>query len=116
MLGVARKRRARRAIARLPRIRRRRLGLRFGRQSAKAWLAGALGLFLVQRFNPLLAGTVYKPAVDKVITGIGLQALGLDNSDLTTAGIKEGLSTLLNDFTGGMGPMFGGAARAGDIL
>jgi len=67
---------------------------------------GAGGLLLAARFQPF--GGAYKPALDKVATGVALNAVGMDNSDLITVGLKEGIATLANGYLSGSG--FSGAS------
>jgi len=80
--------------------------------SLKSVAAGSLGLMAMQRFQPF--GGVYKPAIDKIALGILLPMVKLDNQDMLTVGIKEGLATLVNQYLGGfpglgIGPVQGGA-------
>jgi len=77
--------------------------------SLKSIAAGSLGLMAMQRFQPF--GGVYKPAVDKIVLGIILPMIKLDNQDMLTVGIKEGIATLANQYLGagaGIGQVQGG--------
>jgi hypothetical protein len=67
--------------------------------SVKNVVVGSLGLWLIRRLNPF--GGMYKPAVDKVATGFVLGMAGMDNGDLITVGVKEGVATLADSFIGG---------------
>lgn len=80
--------------------------------SPKGLLIGSVGLMAAQRFQPF--GGAYKPAVDKIAVGLVGQAVGMGQSDLLSAGIKEGLATLASGFMGGGG--IGVPAVQGDVL
>lgn len=105
--------RRRRAIVRYlrPRARRYRRGL-FGRGlSAKATLAGSIGLLAMKRLigeNGFINLGVWNPPIQKVAAGAILQAARLDNADLFSAGVKEAVAVGIDNyliplFTGGFG-------------
>jgi len=101
-MRMPRKRRVRYITKYVPKIRRRTAGLLRGvgrGLSLKALAAGSLGLMVMQRFQPF--GGVYKPAVDKIALGIVLPMLKLDNADMLSVGIKEGIATLANQYLAG---------------
>lgn len=68
--------------------------------SFKSLAAGTLGLILTDRYQPF--GGVYKPAVDKIAIGIVGPMMGLDNQDMLTVGIKEGLARVVGGYLGGV--------------
>jgi len=82
--------------------------------SLKSIAAGSLGLMAMQRFQPF--GGIYKPAIDKIALGIVLPMVKLDNQDMLTVGIKEGLATLANQYLLGGFPGLGiGQAQGGAL-
>lgn len=66
--------------------------------TVKSLIAGSAALIVAQRYQPF--GGPYKPAIDKVASGIVLNVAHLDNADLISAGIKEGVATLVNGYLG----------------
>ena len=62
-------------------------------------LVGAGALVVAQRYQPF--GGQYKPAVDKILLGVALPMVGMDNRDFLSVGIKEGIATLANSYLGG---------------
>lgn len=68
--------------------------------SFKSLASGTLGLILTDRYQPF--GGVYKPAVDKIAIGIVGPMMGLDNQDMLTVGIKEGLARVVGGYLGGV--------------
>ena len=83
-----------------PRIRR--YGSRAGKilglpkLSIKNTLAGALGYLVVHNIQPL--GGTWKPQIDKIATGIALNAVKMDNSDFVTVGIKEAIAKAVGTY------------------
>lgn len=71
-------------------------------------IAGVGGLIVAQRYQPF--GGAYKPAIDKIALGIALPMIGMDNRDMLSVGIKEGIATVVNQYLGGgAGPTGQGA-------
>lgn len=69
---------------------------------------GAIGILAAKKVvgeNSMLRISVgsYNPAVQKIAAGFGLKAVGMDNSDLISAGLKEGLATVIDNYTSGRG-------------
>lgn len=62
-------------------------------------VAGVGGLIVAQRYQPF--GGAYKPAIDKIALGVVLPMIGMDNRDMLSVGIKEGIATLVNSYLGG---------------
>jgi hypothetical protein len=112
-VGMARRGRVKRVYRYVsPRVRRarRRIGrIGLGKFTLKNALAGTVGLLLMQNFQPW--GGDYKPIVDKVGAGAALSLVGLDNTDLVTAGIKEGIAYTVTKYLqgGGIGGTSGGS-------
>ena len=102
--------------AKVRRARARARGLGIKGLSVKDMIAGTVGLIVAQRYQPF--GGQYKGAVDKVATGLVLNVAKLDNKDLITAGIKEGLATLANSYLsgGGLGLSLGSTTTTGEAL
>jgi len=69
--------------------------------SIKNLAVGAAALTIAKMFQPF--GGNYKPAVDKIACGVILPAIKMDNNDLLTAGIKEGIATLVTGYLSGAG-------------
>jgi hypothetical protein len=111
-VGMARRGRVKRvyryARPRFRRARRRIGSIGFGKLNVKNMLAGTIGLLLAQNFQPW--GGDYKPIVDKIAAGAGLSLVGLDNTDLVTAGVKEGIAYTVTKYLqgGGIGGSSGG--------
>jgi len=78
--------------------------------SLKGIATGTAGLVLTQRFNPF--GGSYKPVIDKIGAGLALGMLKMDNADLISSGIKEGLAQVVNSYLGGSS----GSTVGGDSL
>jgi len=79
-----------------------------GLWSWKSVLAGAIGLLAVKKVigeNSALNISLgsYDPAVQKIATGFILSQVGLDNSDLISAGVKEGVATIADNLIAGKG-------------
>ncbi len=66
--------------------------------SFKGLAAGTLGLILMERYQPF--GGVYKPAIDKIAIGIVAPMVGMDNQDMLSVGIKEGLAKVVGGYLG----------------
>ena len=71
-------------------------------------VVGALGILAAKKVigeNSMLGVDVgsYNPAVQKIGAGFALKAIGMDNSDLISAGLKEGLATVIDNYTSGRG-------------
>jgi len=71
-------------------------------------VVGALGILAAKKVigeNSMVGIDVgsYNPAVQKIGAGFALKAVGMDNSDLISAGIKEGLATVIDNYTSGKG-------------
>lgn len=102
-----RARRARRSVGRVARRGRRRGGFLTGKGMLNN-VVGALGILAAKKVvgeNSMLRISVgtYNPAVQKIAAGFGLRAVGMDNSDLISAGLKEGLATVIDNYTSGRG-------------
>jgi len=72
----------------------------------KSGLAGALGLLAMKKVigpNSLTGFSLgaYDPAIQKIAAGAVLGFARMDNKDLITAGAKEGIATLIDNFTSG---------------
>jgi len=87
-VAAAKVRYTRRAKGLLPGIGR---GLSF-----KGLAAGTLGLILAERYQPF--GGIYKPAIDKIAIGLVAPMAGMDNHDMLTVGIKEGLAKVVGGY------------------
>ena len=77
--------------------------------SIKGLVTGVAGIALMKKYNPY--GGEYKPAIDKIVPGVVLPMIKMDNHDLLTAGIKEALATAVDTYLLG-----GGYAHMGDSL
>jgi len=95
---------------------RRRIGRKgLGGFNVKNILSGVIGLFLAKKavgVNSLLGFSMgtYDPGIQKMVAGVGLGAVGMDNRDLLTAGVKESVATLIDNYMGG-GGLFGGGGN-----
>ena len=108
------KTRVRRSYPRFTRARRRARGILGGmRLNWKSLAVGTAGLVVAQRFQPF--GGAYKPAIDKIAVGAIASMAKMDNMDLVTAGIKEGVATLVNQALQG-GISFGSVGATGGSL
>ena len=67
---------------------------------------GTAGLLVAERFQPF--GGAYKPAIDKIAIGLVGPMVGMDNHDMLTVGVKEGLATFVDGFLGGSSSITGG--------
>ncbi|MBA7635864.1 hypothetical protein ES703_43468 [subsurface metagenome] len=69
---------------------------------------GALGILAAKKVvgeNSMVGLNLgaYNPAVQKIGAGFILQAIGRDNTDLVSAGVKEGIATVIDNYTSGRG-------------
>lgn len=104
---------ARSYAPRYARARRRGGKLGFGGFNIKNILSGVIGLFLAKKAvgtNSLLGFSMglYDPGLQKIAAGAGLGAVGFDNHDLLTAGVKELVATAIDSYVGGGGLLGGG--------
>jgi hypothetical protein len=88
--------------------------------SWKSIIAGTIGLLAMKKVigeNSLLNISLgaYDPAVQKITAGFVLSQVGLDNSDLISAGAKEAVATLADNLISGKG-LGGGATATGNYL
>jgi len=67
--------------------------------SIKSLAAGTVGLILTERYQPF--GGIYKPAIDKMAIGLISPMIGMDNQDMLTVGVKEGLAKFVGGYLGG---------------
>jgi len=67
--------------------------------SIKSLAAGTVGLILTERYQPF--GGIYKPAIDKMAIGLVSPMIGMDNQDMLTVGVKEGLAKFVGGYLGG---------------
>ena len=81
-------------------------------------VVGALGILAAKKLvgeNSMVGLNLgaYNPAVQKIGAGFILQAIGRDNADLMSAGVKEGIATVIDNYTSGRGLGLGlGRGRA----
>ena len=59
---------------------------------------GTAGLIVTERFQPY--GGAYRGPLNKVLIGIAGPMMGMDNRDMLTVGVKEGLATLVGGYLG----------------
>ncbi|MEM2169875.1 MAG: hypothetical protein QW186_08780 [Candidatus Bathyarchaeia archaeon] len=116
---MARRVRRRRRLSPRRAARRIRRGLRgLGRyMSWKSIIAGVATLWVMKKLigeNSLTGFSVgnYDPAVQKIATGFVDQAVGMDNADMISVGIKEGVATLLDNLSAGVGFGRGGVVES----
>jgi hypothetical protein len=103
--------RARRAVPRRARVAYRRGRRRGGPLTGKGMLnnvVGALGILAMKKVigeNSMVGVDVgsYNPPVQKIGAGMALRAIGMDNTDLVSAGLKEGIATVIDNYTSGRG-------------
>lgn len=89
-------------------------GLLGGKLTIKSVAIGTAALVAMKRLQPF--GGIYKPALDKIASGLALGAVKMDNSDLVTSGVKEALSILVDGFLGGNLGFQGIGEQGGDSL
>ena len=94
----------RRSYFRIPSRRRVRKGIRFNWKNS---LIGAAGLMAVKMVRPHLVNLGnYNTPVESIATGAVLKMVGMDNTDLISAGIKQGIAQVGRDLLSGT--LFGG--------
>jgi hypothetical protein len=77
-------------------------------------LIGAAGLMAVKVIRPHLINLGnYNTPAESIATGAVLKMVGMDNSDLISAGIKQGIAQVGRDLLSG-GLNFGGNAGTGE--
>jgi len=92
-----------------------------GLWSWKSVLAGAIGLLAMKKVigeNSMVGVSLgsYDPAVQKIATGFILSQVGLDSSDLISAGVKEGVATIADNLIAGKGIGGFGKTTTGNYL
>ena len=70
---------------------------------------GTAGLVLTDRYQPY--GGAYRGPLNKMAIGLIGPMVGMDNHDMFTVGVKEGLATLVTGYLGA-----GAAPSGGDTL
>lgn len=103
--------RVRRAAPRRARAAYRRSRKRGGLLTGKGMLnnvVGALALLGAKKVvgeNSMVGVDVgsYNPAAQQIGAGFALKAVGMDNTDLISAGIKVGIATAIDNYTSGRG-------------
>ena len=67
----------------------------------KSLAFGTAGIIATDRYQPY--GGAYRPALNKVLIGVTGPMVGMDNRDMLTVGVKEGLATFVGGYLGGNG-------------